>query len=74
MTVGFGGFTREGIFVSLQLKRNLVQRLLQLQIPAMVRRVITPYPDGPDISSFEPEDGENFVFLKEEMNTEQNSQ
>ncbi|KAM9241282.1 inhibitor of Bruton tyrosine kinase isoform 2-T2 [Leptosomus discolor] len=43
-------------------------------IPAMDRRVITPYPDGPDISSFEPEDGENFVFLKEEMNTEQNSQ
>ncbi|XP_054676670.1 inhibitor of Bruton tyrosine kinase isoform X5 [Grus americana] len=48
--------------------------LLQLQIPAMVRRVITPYPDGPDISSFEPEDGENFVFLREGMNTEQNSQ
>ncbi|KAM6368406.1 inhibitor of Bruton tyrosine kinase isoform 1-T1 [Alca torda] len=43
-------------------------------IPAMVRRVITPYPDGPDISSFEPEEGENFVFLREEMNTEQNSQ
>ncbi|XP_010072526.1 PREDICTED: inhibitor of Bruton tyrosine kinase isoform X3 [Pterocles gutturalis] len=43
-------------------------------IPAMVRRVITPYLDGPDISSFEPEDGENFVFLREEMNTEQNSQ
>ncbi|XP_061845864.1 inhibitor of Bruton tyrosine kinase isoform X2 [Colius striatus] len=43
-------------------------------IPAMVRRVITPYPDGPDISSYEPEDGENFVFLREEMNTEQNSQ
>ncbi|XP_013804423.1 inhibitor of Bruton tyrosine kinase isoform X3 [Apteryx mantelli] len=43
-------------------------------IPAMVRRVITPYPDGPDISSLDPEDGENFVFLKEEMNTEQNSQ
>ncbi|NXX23300.1 IBTK kinase, partial [Podargus strigoides] len=43
-------------------------------IPAMVRRVITPYPDGPDISSFEPEDGENFVFLREEINTEQNSQ
>ncbi|KAL9864280.1 inhibitor of Bruton tyrosine kinase isoform 1-T1 [Geothlypis trichas] len=43
-------------------------------IPAMVRRVITPYPDGPDISSFEPEDGENFVFLREEMNTEQNLQ
>ncbi|XP_075354381.1 inhibitor of Bruton tyrosine kinase isoform X6 [Mycteria americana] len=48
--------------------------VLQLQIPAMVRRVITPYPDGPDISSFEPEGGENFVFLREEMNTEQNSQ
>ncbi|XP_009818901.2 inhibitor of Bruton tyrosine kinase isoform X3 [Gavia stellata] len=43
-------------------------------IPAMVRRVITPYPDGPDISSFEPEDGDNFFFLREEMNTEQNSQ
>ncbi|NXC38850.1 IBTK kinase, partial [Penelope pileata] len=43
-------------------------------IPAMVRRVITPYPDGPDLSSYEPEDGESFVFLKEEMNTEQNSQ
>ncbi|NXA45287.1 IBTK kinase, partial [Nothocercus julius] len=43
-------------------------------IPAMVRRVITPYPDGPDISSLDPEDGENFVFLKDEMNTEQNSQ
>uniref|UniRef100_A0A8C2SX95 Inhibitor of Bruton tyrosine kinase n=1 Tax=Coturnix japonica TaxID=93934 RepID=A0A8C2SX95_COTJA len=43
-------------------------------IPAMVRRVITPYPDGPDLSCFEPEEGENFVFIREEMNTEQNSQ
>ncbi|XP_054249200.1 inhibitor of Bruton tyrosine kinase [Indicator indicator] len=43
-------------------------------IPAMVRRVITPYPDGPDISSFEPEDGDNFVFLRDEMNAEQNTQ
>ncbi|KAM9383444.1 inhibitor of Bruton tyrosine kinase isoform 2-T2 [Phaethornis superciliosus] len=43
-------------------------------IPAMVRRVITPYPDGPDISSFEPEEGDNFAFLKEEMNADQNSQ
>ncbi|KAM8810243.1 IBTK kinase, partial [Eudromia elegans] len=43
-------------------------------VPAMVRRVITPYPDGPDISSLDPEDGENFVFLKDEMNAEQNSQ
>uniref|UniRef100_A0A7M4FC11 Inhibitor of Bruton tyrosine kinase n=1 Tax=Crocodylus porosus TaxID=8502 RepID=A0A7M4FC11_CROPO len=40
-------------------------------IPAMVRRVVTPYQDGPDISSLEPEDGENFVFLKEEITTEQ---
>uniref|UniRef100_A0A674JCI4 Inhibitor of Bruton tyrosine kinase n=1 Tax=Terrapene triunguis TaxID=2587831 RepID=A0A674JCI4_9SAUR len=29
-------------------------------IPAMVRRVITPYQDGPDISSLEPDDRENF--------------
>ncbi|NWI20115.1 IBTK kinase, partial [Crypturellus soui] len=43
-------------------------------IPAMVRRVITPYPGGPDISSLDPEDGENFVLLKDEINTEQNSQ
>ncbi|XP_073192642.1 inhibitor of Bruton tyrosine kinase isoform X3 [Lepidochelys kempii] len=43
-------------------------------IPAMVRRVITPYQDGPDISSLEPDDRENFVFLKEEMNTELTSQ
>lgn len=42
-----------------------------LQIPAMERRVITPYQDGPDISSLEPEEGETFVFLKEERNTEQ---
>uniref|UniRef100_A0A8D0GK01 BTB domain-containing protein n=1 Tax=Sphenodon punctatus TaxID=8508 RepID=A0A8D0GK01_SPHPU len=43
-------------------------------VPAMVRRMITPYQDGPDISSLEPEDGENFVFLKEEMNTDQTFQ
>lgn len=43
-------------------------------IPAMVRRVITPYQDGPDISSLEPDDRENFVFLKEETNTELTSQ
>ncbi|XP_063168747.1 inhibitor of Bruton tyrosine kinase [Candoia aspera] len=40
-------------------------------IPAMDRRVITPYQDGPDISSLEPEEGETFVFLKEERSTEQ---
>ncbi|XP_062980989.1 inhibitor of Bruton tyrosine kinase [Elgaria multicarinata webbii] len=43
-------------------------------IPAMVRRVITPYQDGPDISSLEPVEGETFVFLKEEISTEQASQ
>ncbi|XP_032131322.1 inhibitor of Bruton tyrosine kinase isoform X3 [Sapajus apella] len=39
-------------------------------IPAMDRRVITPYQDGPDISYLEVEDGD--IFLKEEMNMEQN--
>ncbi|CAD7678075.1 unnamed protein product [Nyctereutes procyonoides] len=39
-------------------------------IPAMDRRVITPYQDGPDISYLEVEDGD--VFLKEEINMEQN--
>ncbi|XP_053143059.1 inhibitor of Bruton tyrosine kinase isoform X2 [Hemicordylus capensis] len=43
-------------------------------IPAMVRRVITPYQGGPDISSLEPEEGETFVFLKEELSTEQATQ
>ncbi|XP_066468568.1 inhibitor of Bruton tyrosine kinase [Tiliqua scincoides] len=43
-------------------------------IPAMVRRVITPYQYGPDISSLEPEKGETFVFLKEELSTEQATQ
>ncbi|XP_028578685.2 inhibitor of Bruton tyrosine kinase isoform X3 [Podarcis muralis] len=43
-------------------------------IPAMVRRVITPYQDGPDISSLEPEEGETFVFLKEELSAEQTTQ
>ncbi|XP_054425632.1 inhibitor of Bruton tyrosine kinase isoform X2 [Pteronotus mesoamericanus] len=41
-------------------------------IPAMARRVITPYQDGPDISYLELlEDGD--IFLKEEINNEQNS-
>ncbi|XP_077606384.1 inhibitor of Bruton tyrosine kinase isoform X2 [Crocuta crocuta] len=39
-------------------------------IPAMDRRVITPYQDGPDISYLEVEDGD--IFLKEEINMEQN--
>ncbi|XP_036999672.2 inhibitor of Bruton tyrosine kinase [Artibeus jamaicensis] len=40
-------------------------------IPAMARRIITPYQDGPDISYLELlEDGD--VFLKEEINNEQN--
>lgn len=37
----------------------------------MARRVITPYQDGPDISYLELlEDGD--IFLKEEINNEQN--
>lgn len=36
----------------------------------MERRVITPYQDGPDISSMQVEDGE--VFFKEEINMEPN--
>ena len=36
----------------------------------MERRVITPYQDGPDISSLDVEDGD--IFLKEEVNMEQN--
>ncbi|XP_037699224.1 inhibitor of Bruton tyrosine kinase isoform X2 [Choloepus didactylus] len=39
-------------------------------IPAMDRRVITPYQDGPDISYLDME--ERDIFLKEEINTEQN--
>uniref|UniRef100_A0A8D0DVM4 Inhibitor of Bruton tyrosine kinase n=1 Tax=Salvator merianae TaxID=96440 RepID=A0A8D0DVM4_SALMN len=44
------------------------------RVPAMSRRVITPYQDGPDISSLEPEEGETFVFLKEELSSEQATQ
>lgn len=40
-------------------------------IPAMDRRVITPYQDGPDISSVQVEDGD--VFFKEEISMELNS-
>ncbi|XP_017656171.1 inhibitor of Bruton tyrosine kinase isoform X2 [Nannospalax galili] len=39
-------------------------------IPAMDRRIITPYQDGPDLSCLEVEDGA--VFLKEEITVEQN--
>lgn len=39
-------------------------------VPAMERRVITPYQDGPDISCVQAEDGE--VFLKEEISLEPN--
>ncbi|KAM4865640.1 inhibitor of Bruton tyrosine kinase isoform 1-T2 [Thomomys bottae] len=39
-------------------------------IPAMDRRIITPYQEGPDISYLEVEDGD--VFLKEEISVEQN--
>lgn len=40
-------------------------------IPAMARRVITPYQDGPDISYLELLEGGD-TFLKEEINNEQN--
>ncbi|EPQ10022.1 Inhibitor of Bruton tyrosine kinase [Myotis brandtii] len=40
-------------------------------IPAMDKRVITPYQDGPDISYLELEDGD--IFFKEEINMEQNN-
>ncbi|XP_052571598.1 inhibitor of Bruton tyrosine kinase isoform X2 [Peromyscus californicus insignis] len=39
-------------------------------IPAMERRVITPYQDGPDISYMQVDDGD--VFFKEEINMEPN--
>ncbi|XP_055458457.1 inhibitor of Bruton tyrosine kinase isoform X1 [Psammomys obesus] len=39
-------------------------------IPAMERRVITPYQDGPDISYMQVEDGD--VFFKEEISMEPN--
>ncbi|KAM9187597.1 LOW QUALITY PROTEIN: inhibitor of Bruton tyrosine kinase-like [Dugong dugon] len=42
----------------------------QKMIPAMDRRVITPYQDGPDISYLEVEDRD--IFLKEEINMEKN--
>ncbi|XP_036172493.1 inhibitor of Bruton tyrosine kinase isoform X8 [Myotis myotis] len=40
-------------------------------IPAMDKRVITPYQDGPDISYLELEDGD--IFFKEEIKMEQNN-
>ncbi|XP_015425778.1 PREDICTED: inhibitor of Bruton tyrosine kinase isoform X5 [Myotis davidii] len=40
-------------------------------IPAMDKRVITPYQDGPDISYLELEDGD--IFFKEEIRMEQNN-
>lgn len=43
-------------------------------IPAMERRIITPYIDGPDIGYLDTEATENFVFLKEEEITDQTSQ
>ncbi|XP_078504252.1 inhibitor of Bruton tyrosine kinase isoform X2 [Lissotriton helveticus] len=44
------------------------------KIPAMERRIITPYIDGPDIGYLNTEATENFVFLKEEEITDQTSQ
>ncbi|XP_069462415.1 inhibitor of Bruton tyrosine kinase [Ambystoma mexicanum] len=43
-------------------------------IPAMERRIITPYHDGPDIGFLETEITENCIFLKEDDITENCSQ
>lgn len=39
-------------------------------IPAMQRRVITPYPDGPDLSCFEEGDGKSLLWSKTDADTE----
>ncbi|CAJ0951703.1 unnamed protein product [Ranitomeya imitator] len=40
-------------------------------IPAMDKRLITPYLDGPDISTLEYEDGETFMSTKDDCFSEQ---
>ncbi|MBN3318090.1 IBTK kinase, partial [Atractosteus spatula] len=42
-------------------------------IPAMQRRVITPYPDGPDLSSFETDDWETLLCSKQDTDMDQAS-
>ncbi|XP_053566453.1 inhibitor of Bruton tyrosine kinase [Bombina bombina] len=43
-------------------------------IPAMDKRIITPYLDGPDISTLDSEDGESLNSLREELVSEQATQ
>ncbi|XP_053317203.1 inhibitor of Bruton tyrosine kinase isoform X2 [Spea bombifrons] len=43
-------------------------------IPAMDRRMITPYLDGPDISTLESEDGESFISVKDDVFADQATQ
>ncbi|XP_056421935.1 inhibitor of Bruton tyrosine kinase isoform X2 [Hyla sarda] len=42
-------------------------------IPAMDKRLITPYLDGPDISTLKYEDGESFMSTKEDIFSEQST-
>ncbi|RXM30269.1 Inhibitor of Bruton tyrosine kinase [Acipenser ruthenus] len=42
----------------------------QRMIPAMQRRIITPYPDGPDLSCFEEGDGKSLLWSKTDADTE----
>ncbi|KAM9317281.1 inhibitor of Bruton tyrosine kinase [Gastrophryne carolinensis] len=42
-------------------------------IPAMDKRIITPYLDGPDISSLETEDSESLMSTREDSYTEQST-
>ncbi|KAM4694566.1 inhibitor of Bruton tyrosine kinase [Discoglossus pictus] len=43
-------------------------------IPAMNKRLITPYLDGPDISSLESEDGESLISIRDDLFPEQTTQ
>ncbi|KAG8582091.1 hypothetical protein GDO81_007917 [Engystomops pustulosus] len=42
-------------------------------IPAMDKRLITPYLDGPDISTLEYEDGDSFMSCKDDIFSEQST-
>ncbi|XP_075058792.1 inhibitor of Bruton tyrosine kinase [Mixophyes fleayi] len=43
-------------------------------IPAMDKRLITPYLDGPDISTLESDDGESFMSIRDDSFSEQATQ
>ncbi|XP_075718185.1 inhibitor of Bruton tyrosine kinase [Rhinoderma darwinii] len=42
-------------------------------VPAMDKRLITPYLDGPDVSTLEYEDGESFMSTKDDRFSEQST-